>query len=480
MSRRIINLVLTCQNGIFATLFVAAVAIASFAGGTYVAEYRVFPYYLMREAASGAMAIYRDLTGTAYDSLIRRVSEFSTVEVATNRIERPDALTTGLLWPGGEGMFREICPERGCLAVEFSPSGEVVHGYPYRLNELMGWDKIIELPRGTVHPFQAPELFKVPNATRKYSNDDLLVTYSYVNSVPWKGGVARIDREGMPVWVRDDYSHHWPTIFVGPDGEELALVPGSTIGHIPVKSRLRHSTSGIDIDCTVPNANVVDHVKLLDANGSALQDIRIIDKIIESPFASILFHSTDPCDVLHLNYIDRIRQDVQGILGINPGDYVVSLRNISSFGIMDSETGNIKRMVRGTFTFQHSVQHLKGSEFLLFDNHGADTDAGPSRVLLVDLADGGISERTVYPLADTPEEFRFYSPIRGNISISQDRERIIVASSNQGLGLEVRLSDGAVLNVFLNIHDLSGLEHNLEEAGNRAIYLVLKDLQYVE
>ena len=157
MSRRIINLVLTYQNGIFATLFVVAVALASFAGGTYVAEYRVFPYYLMREAASGAVAIYRDLTGTTYDSLMRRVSEFSTVEVATNRIERPDALTTGLLWPGGEGLFREICRERGCLAVEFSSSGEVVHAYPYRLDELTQWEKISELPQSTVHPLQAPQ-----------------------------------------------------------------------------------------------------------------------------------------------------------------------------------------------------------------------------------------------------------------------------------------------------------------------------------
>ena len=57
---------------------------------------------------------------------------------------------------------------------------------------------------------------------------------------------------------------------------------------------------------------------------------------------------------------------------------------------------------------------------------------------------------------------------------------MIVVSSNQGIGLEVRLSDGAVLNVFRNVHDLSGLRHNLEEAGDRAIYLVFKDLQYVE
>ena len=57
---------------------------------------------------------------------------------------------------------------------------------------------------------------------------------------------------------------------------------------------------------------------------------------------------------------------------------------------------------------------------------------------------------------------------------------MIVTSSNQGVGLEVTVFDGAILNVFRNIHDLPGLNQNLEEAGGESIYLVLKDLQYAE
>ena len=140
----------------------------------------------------------------------------------------------------------------------------------------------------------------------------------------------------------------------------------------------------------------------------------------------------------------------------------------------------MKQMVRGTFNYQHSVQHLGGSEFLLFDNHGADASAGPSRVLLVDISGDSVREQTVFPTAETTEEFKLFSHNRGNISISLDRERVLVASSNQGIALEVRLSDGVILNVFRNVHDLTGLNHNLGEAGDRAIYLVFKDLQFVE
>ena len=474
------HFILRNQNGIFAGLFVVSVALASFAAGGLVSRYKVFPYSLAREALWGVRAIYKDVTNTEYDTLLRQVSEYSTADAAANRIQDLGGLTSGLLWPGGEGLFREICPERGCLAVEFSSSGEVVHAYPYRLDDLDEWEKLAELPRDTVHPFQRPELRKVPGAVRKYSNGDLLVVFYYANAIPDEGGAARIDRSGMPVWVREDYSHHWPTLFEGDDGEDLALVPGMTIEDGSENSDSKQDMLGNVPACSPLDLNLVDHVRILDGDGSILQDIRIIDKIIESPFASMLLHSISACDLLHLNYIDRIRDDVKDIPGVNPGDYVVSLRNVSAFGIIDSDTGSMKRMVRGGFIQQHSVQHLTGSEFLLFDNHGADADGGPSRVLLVDLADGAIRERTVFPLGDTPEELRFFSDIRGNISVSEDRKRTILASSNQGIGLEVRLSDGAVLNVFRNIHDLSGLEHNLEDADDRAVYLVLNDLQYVK
>ena len=73
-----------------------------------------------------------------------------------------------------------------------------------------------------------------------------------------------------------------------------------------------------------------------------------------------------------------------------------------------------------------------------------------------------------------------YSQIRGNIAISHDRERVIAAFSDEGVALELRISDGAILNVYRNVHDLTGLEHNLENADGRAVYVLLNDLQYAE
>ncbi len=476
------ELLLRYQNGIMAAAFICSIALVAFGAGALASQYRVYPYHLLRQVGVSARAIHKEVTGNTIEAREMRVSEFSTTEAAANRIGDPRALSSGLLWHGGNGLFREICLERGCLAVEFSDSGEVVHAYPYRLDELQDWPKIVQLPRKAALPFETPRPATTVNSARKYSNGDILVIIKFSNSDPEDGIVARIDRDGRPMWVRDDYSHHWTVIFQGPGGEELALVPASTFGDHPIGSRLRGNTNivGPRLDCWDGSINQVDHLRVLRGDGSILQDFRIIDSIIDSPFASLLLQAHNPCDVLHLNYIDRIRGDVRDIPGVEPGDYVVSLRNISAFGIMDSETGEMKRLVRGSFIFQHSVQHLGGSEFLLFDNFGSDAIAGPSRVLLVDLGGGAVRERTVFPVAGTPDEHRIFSRVRGNIAISADRERMIIASSDQGIALEVRLSDGSVLNVFRNVHDLSGLGHNHEDAGDRAVYLAMKDLQYVE
>ena len=480
MTRSLWQLVKRHQNGLLAGLFVVAIAMAAFGAGAFVGHYRFFPYDVMREAALAVRAIVRDVTDDASDSVVKHVSEYLVVEAAANRIQYPSTLTAGLLWPGGEGLFREFCPERGCLAVEFSSSGELVHAYPYRLDEMANWKKIVELPRGSAHPLRSPiDVSETPHAVRRFSNGDLLVVFNYRYGVPGKGGIGRFDRHGMPVWVRSDYSHHWPTIFSTADGQENVLVPGMSIEDVSVKERLGRSLAGSTTDCR--RYNEADHLILLSGDGTVLQDFRLIDKIIESPFAAMLFHTTAPCDILHLNYIDRIRGDVEDMPGVVPGDYVVSFRNISAFGIFDSETAEVKRMIKGTFVHQHSVQHLKGSEFLLFDNHGADVKVGgPSRVLLVDLAGGGVSERTIYPSNHSHPPPQLYSSVMGNLTVSQDRERVIVVSSNQGLAVEMQISDGTILNHFRNVHDPSGLSHNLGETNDRAVYVVLKDLQYLE
>ena len=189
-----------------------------------------------------------------------------------------------------------------------------------------------------------------------------------------------------------------------------------------------------------------------------------MDVLVNSKFASVLRQTSSPCNPLHLNFIHLLGDDAGGAHGIAPGDLVLSLRDLSAFAILDTETGTLKRLVRGSFLQQHSVQHLEGSTFLMFDNLGHDHVGGPSRLLMVDVSSG--RETTIFPHENTPEALReLFSQTAGSIDISPDRERAIIVFTGDSVAVEVRISDGAVLNVFTSLHDVSGLGQFSEEAG---------------
>ena len=186
----------------------------------------------------------------------------------------------------------------------------------------------------------------------------------------------------------------------------------------------------------------------------------------------------EPCNPLHLNSVHRLRDDAGGTWGLAPGDLVASLRDLSTFAILDGESGRVKRMVRGSFFYQHSVHHLTGSTFLMFDNHGGDGVYGPSRLLRIDLADG--RETTLFPNDKTPEPLRnLFSDTQGQIDISPDRQRAMVAFTKEGVAVEVRLADGAVLNVFHSLHDVSSLEQFPEERKQKAAVFEMRGIYYI-
>ena len=115
----------------------------------------------------------------------------------------------------------------------------------------------------------------------------------------------------------------------------------------------------------------------------------------------------------------------------------------------------------------------------MFDNHGGDSGHGPSRLLMIDLADG--QETTVFPNDRTPQSLRnLFTSYEGKIDLSPDRRRAIVAFTRTGVAVEVRLADGEVLNVFKSLHDVSNLEQFPEKKRQqRAAVFAMGGLSYI-
>ena len=409
-------------------LFLLALAVGLIAYGIAIERYGLFPKSIIDDAARTARTTAENLerpdTG--------RFREFSNTPLDDFAAERIDIVGGGTpsLISGGRHQFRELCPEHGCLAVAVDASGEIGHAWPFRPNAIHAANVVDEAdyPR-ELNAFSLERDMALARIGQ-YPNGDLLVTFHLRNAFPYAGGIGRIDRDGNPRWFRRDYSHHEPLLTDG----DVAWVPSYTIGD---------GAPGCDGKAYRTTLNV------LDGDGALLRRIPVLDALLASGF-------TPPasCDPLHLNSVDIAGEDASG--GVDAGDLVLSLRDINAFAILDGDTHELKRLVRGSFFQQHDVTHLSGSTFLMFDNQGVERTIGASRLLMVDLASG--AETTIFPNERTPEALRaLYSGLGGGIDVSPDRQRATVTFTAAGVAVEVRLADGEALTVYRSLHDVSAL-----------------------
>ena len=449
-------------------LLVAALMLAAFAGGVYVARYRVFPYDLLRTAyKTFTVAVAANLLTPSH--VLMGFVDVPPDQAAARRFEfiGSDHLTDPILVPGGPYRFREYCPDHvGCLAVEYTGRGEVRQAWPYRPDVLEKRLEKEEFTQGFLYEHVIGWSFLDHSrimGVLKYANGDLLVVFRFSHTHPYGGGVARIDRTGKPVWYHPDYSHHRPHLTDG----EVALVPGMRRGR------------PIDIDTRSCTESLHDLVNVIDPRGEGgAKEVSVFDALTQSPYASLLTY-TDPCDPTHVNSVHPLGEDAAGP-GLEPGDLVVSMRNLHAFAVLDRETHRLKRLVRGGFMMQHSVLHFEGSRFLLLDNQGgrtADDARTVSRLLMVDAASG--EETTIFPNHRTPGHLRdMFTRWRGGVAISPDRRRALVTFTQEGKAVEVRIADGAVLVVFHSLHDVSHVEKFSEERSTRAARIQLREVRY--
>ena len=434
------RLVASLRRHLPLALFALSICALTFAWGLATERYRIFPYEPVRIAYQNvflAKAILRDSP-----------PDYRTATSDRRRlIDEADA-DQFPYWPvvasGGLAQFPEICGSDGCLAVVYAADGGVASVWPYRPDALSrAMEKAID-DRGDEYPYERRPWFRfrrdiVVDSFSVYPDGDLLVTLSYINDVafPYGAGVTRIDRDGYPVWFRADYSHHHPSPVLD-DGS--ALVPAMRLGD----GDLIYEVGGRPATVSCPTDRpMLDTVNLIGPDGSLLRSWDLVDAFAASPYSSHMQHTDNPCDPFHLNYATRIA-------GQNgAGDrLLVSLRGFDAFAALDWDSGRLLRVWRGSFYQQHGVTPTGDGRVLLLDNQWTlpSRPDGASRVLSVDLTTG--EQTTLYPRADTPDEWRPWSPFLGSIVLSDDGERALVTFPNDGYGVEINAADGRLHRVF--------------------------------
>ncbi len=423
-----------------------------------------------RLARDGVKSLARAVAVHTEDSLDRSRWLFADVAASDAGASRFPAVTTEgmrdrVVAGGGRWQFGEHCPD-GCLAVEYAGPADIGRATPFR-PELLRAAVIAEAQYEKTLGASSDEVIQ-PFYMSSYPNGDLLATFYYADfHFPSFAGVARLDRAGRPIWYRRDYSHHEPHVAAG----DTALVPG-----LKFEDEVELPGNLATWRCR-PHATYVDVVDVLDPDGGLVERISVLDAFLASPWASVLT-AADPCDPFHLNSVSLVRDDVSGLGDVRPGDIVLSLKHLSAVAILDRRTHALKRYVRGTFSQQHSVKHLRGSNFVMFDNRGGyggrRGERYPySRALVVDLATG--EETVVFPKSGSERYGNWHSLGRGRISVSPRGDRMLASYTRLGRAVEVRIEDGEVLAEFNLLHDM----RKFGRADGRAIHFQHGNLFYV-
>jgi hypothetical protein len=331
--------------------------------------------------------------------------------------------------------------------------GSLVHAYPYRPDELAS-KRTLALPYGEIMHDDAKDTSVFGLAALPHG--DLIVVYDYLWTTPHGGGIARIDKDGHVLWYRRDYTDHWP--WLTPEGEIFATT------HVIQSDHVVTPLSGSEefsLDCSEGVRS--DIIRVLDTDGNVKDEIPVFDILRKSAYRSYLAATSNPlrdeekndCDPVHTNLVSPVGAALAArLLDVQPNDLLVSLRNINAIGIISRVDHQIKHLFKGPFLFQHSAQAAADGKIIMFDNLGASQSGGPSRVLLYDPLTG--EAKTLIPNSKSPD-IAIFSRIEGNVNLSADGTRALVSVALAGKGYETRLSDGAILTTFDNLHDVHSL-----------------------
>jgi hypothetical protein len=196
-------------------------------------------------------------------------------------------------------------------------------------------------------------------------------------------GLIKLDRDSNLVWAYDGKAHH--DLEVQADGSIYVLTRRSEL---------------------VPRINphrplLHDFVVVLDANGTEVRRVSILEALERSAYSSLIELSAKEGDLFHTNTIEVLDGRLEAELpSFRAGNVLLSLRDVNALVVLDMESEEIVWAMAGLFKAQHQPTVLDNGHLLVFDNLGLGEH---SRVLEIDP----VEQRIVWKY-DAPDFFSEY------------------------------------------------------------------------
>lgn len=193
----------------------------------------------------------------------------------------------------------------------------------------------------------------------------------------------RMDPCGKILWKLDNLGHH--SVHVADNG---------TIW-VAAETYFPDGPTGYPLHAAPLNSWTLQNIS---PDGEILRTIPVIDILLQNGLEGLLYMSTventEPSvsgDTLHLNDVETFPADLASDI-FEPGDIMMSLRNIHAVIVVDSETLDVKFLSLGKVMRQHDPDFMAGDRISVFDNRTFTRSpiVGPahSRIVELDTRDG--------------------------------------------------------------------------------------------
>lgn len=239
-----------------------------------------------------------------------------------------------------------------------------------------------------------------------------------------RGGLFRLDACGHVRWKLPHMTHH--SLFQDEEGNFWVPDLRKRKMNDP---RLPGYTMGTD-----------DYYLLkVSEAGKILHEWRIFDLMLNNGLESYLYITSQlndnahmKGDTLHFNDAEIFPRTMSpGVF--QPGDVMISLRNINMVLIFDPETGKVRHIFNGPFIRQHDPDFADGNSITVFDNYNQTMDTPQQRSRLLQVY---ADSRPARVLFEGNKAHPFFTNIMGKQQALPDGNYLLTESVN-GRALEV-------------------------------------------
>ena len=401
--------------------FILSSAFIVFNVGYLARELKLFPYHLYTEAVKGWSQIRE-----------QQSEELPWFYQYSNK--PPDKIVNNISQTQpGLSLVTEIGAERSILAKIIDLNGDTVHQWDIDWFEM--WSNPEHLPEPIVPQSQPGTNI---HGAMVMDNGDLVFNFE-------SKGLVRIDRNSEVVWRLPYITHH--SIHQHDDGN--LWVSGS-----------KYQTQKVPRLPNLIPPFYEETILEVSPQGKILREWYVADILRQNGYTGLLYMGSlnnentriqgddrllGKTDILHLNDVEPFSNKMQPGF-FQPGDVMVSLRNINTVFVFNVETEKIKYISTGEFVRQHDPDFIDGDTISVFDNNNASEPERKSKITIVSAKDN--SHRVFF---EGSKDNHFYTRVMGKHQW-QPNGNLLITESMSGRGFEID-PQGKVVWEYVNYVD---------------------------